>query len=425
MLDSKLLRNDLDSIVNRLAARGFNFPAAEYAALEAARKSSQTQSEQLQSERKKFSQAIGQAKAKGEDSAALMAEVAALDASQQQADAEYSRVQSQLDALLAGIPNLPDEQVPQGADENDNVEIRRWGEPRQFDFTPKEHADLNGIGLDFEAGAKLAGARFTVLRGKLARLHRALSQFMLDTHTQEHGYTEHYLPYMANENTLFGTGQLPKFAEDLFKTNISERHFYLIPTAEVQLTNLVADSILEESALPLQLVAHTPCFRSEAGSAGRDVRGMIRQHQFDKVEMVHITRPEDSDAALERMTAHAENILQKLGLSYRVIILCTGDMGFSARRTYDIEVWLPGQNKYREISSCSNCGDFQARRMQARYRAKDQKKPALVHTLNGSGLAVGRTLVAILENYQQADGSILVPEALHPYMAGIEKIEVQ
>lgn len=423
MLDSKLLRTELDYVVNRLSARGFDFPTEEYSALEASRKKSQTESEQLQAERKKLSQAIGQAKAKGEDTSALMAQVAALDASQQRADEEFTQVQAQLEALLASIPNLPDEQVPQGKDENDNVELRRWGNPRQFDFTPKEHADLAGIGLDFEAGAKLAGARFTVLRGALARLHRALSQFMLDTHTLEHGYTEHYLPYMANERTLFGTGQLPKFAEDLFKTHISERNFYLIPTAEVQLTNLVADEILDETQLPMQLVAHTPCFRSEAGSAGRDVRGMIRQHQFDKVEMVHITTAEDSDAALERMTAHAEKILQKLELPYRVIILCTGDMGFSARRTYDIEVWLPGQNKYREISSCSNCGDFQARRMQARYRSQGNKKTQLVHTLNGSGLAIGRTLVAILENYQQADGSILIPQALRPYMAGIEKIE--
>lgn len=422
MLDSKLLRSDLTTVVAALQKRGFAFPQAQYEQLESARKAYQVKSEQLQAERKKISQNIGRAKAQGEDFSALMQQANALDADQQAADGAFAEVSQELENLLSGVPNMPAPEVPIGKDENDNREVRRWGEPRQFDFTPKEHADLENIGLNFEAGAKLAGARFTVLNGALARLHRALTQFMLDTHTAEHGYQETYLPYLANAQTLYGTGQLPKFEEDLFKTQLGERAFYLIPTAEVQLTNLVADSILAEAELPKQFVAHTPCFRSEAGSAGRDVRGMIRQHQFEKVEMVHITTPEDSMNALERLTQHAETILQKLGLPYRVMLLCTGDMGFGATKTYDLEVWLPGQGKYREISSCSNCGDFQARRMGARYRVEGQKKPQLVHTLNGSGLAVGRTLVAILENYQQADGSIRIPEVLHPYMGGITDI---
>lgn len=425
MLDSKLLRTDLDTVIAKLKTRGFDFPVELYSELEKTRKENQVKSEQLQAERKKLSQAIGKGKSNGEDVSDLMAQVAKLDDAQSHVEQLFSETQEKLDTLFAGIPNLPDSTVPVGEDEDDNVEVRRWGTPRQFDFAVKEHADLENIGLDFETGVKLAGARFTALQGNLARLHRAIAQFMLDTHVNEHGYTEAYVPYLANPQTLFGTGQLPKFAEDLFKTELGDREFYLIPTAEVQLTNFVANEILEESDLPLQYVSHTPCFRSEAGSAGRDVRGMIRQHQFDKVELVHITTPEDSDAALERLTKHAETILQKLNLPYRVVALCTGDMGFGARKTYDLEVWLPGQEKYREISSCSNCGDFQARRMQARYRAQGQKKPTPLHTLNGSGLAVGRTLVAILENYQQADGSIVIPEALRPYMGGIEVIQTK
>ncbi|SUO97203.1 serine--tRNA ligase [Suttonella ornithocola] len=424
MLDSKLLRSDIAAVAAALKTRGYDFPIEQYEALERSRKEGQVKSEQLQSERKKLSQAIGKAKAKGESTDELMKQVAALDDEQATADKIFNESQNALDALLSSVPNLPAQDTPIGESEEENVEIRRWGEPRVFDFTPKEHADLENIGLDFESGTKLAGARFTVLRGALARLHRALAQFMIDTHTAEHDYQETYLPYLANAQTLYGTGQLPKFEEDLFKTQLGERDFYLIPTAEVQLTNLVADTILNEADLPLQLVSHTPCFRSEAGSAGRDVRGMIRQHQFDKVEMVHITTPEDSATALERLTNHAEAILQKLNLPYRVMALCTGDMGFSAQKTYDLEVWLPGQGKYREISSCSNCGDFQARRMGARYRVEGQKKPQLVHTLNGSGLAVGRTLVAVLENYQQTDGSIVIPEVLHPYMGGITTIQV-
>lgn len=422
MIDPKLLRNDLPMVVAALARRGFDFPEAEYQKLEDLRKASQVKSETLQAERNKLSQQIGKAKSKGEDCADLMAQAAQLESEQAAVEASFNETQKQLDTLLSSVPNLPDDSVPTGKDENDNPEIRRWGTPRTFDFTPKEHADLMQIGLDFTNGVKLAGARFTVLRGALSRLHRAIAQFMLDTHTEEHGYQEMSVPYLVNPQTIYGTGQLPKFEQDLFKTHLSDRDFYLIPTAEVSLTNLVAQEILEESVLPLQFVAHTPCFRSEAGSAGRDVRGMIRQHQFDKVELVHITTPEDSHAALERLTAHAERILQKLELPYRVILLCTGDMGFAARKTYDLEVWLPGQGKYREISSCSNCWDFQARRMQARFRAEGEKRPQLVHTLNGSGLAVGRTLVAILENYQQADGSILIPKALQPYMNGLDRI---
>ena len=398
MIDSKLLRQDAAAIAARLQSRGYTFPLDEYQRLEDARKTAQVKAEQLQATRNSLSAQIGQAKKKGESADALMAQVAALDAEQQQSEAHYAEIQTALDALLATVPNPPHESVPVGKDEDDNLEVRRWGTPRVFDFPPKEHADLEAIGLDFDNGAKLAGARFTVLRGDLARLHRAIAQFMLDVHTRDDGYTEMYVPYLANAQALFGTGQLPKFEEDLFKTTLGERHFYLIPTSEVSLTNLVADTVLEEADLPLYYTAHTPCFRSEAGSHGRDVRGMIRQHQFDKVEMVKIVTPETS------------------------YLLCTGDMGFASAKTYDLEVWLPGQGKYREISSCSNCTDFQARRMQARYRPKDSKKPQPVHTLNGSGLAVGRTLVAILENYQNADGSITIPEALLPYMGGITEI---
>ena len=422
MIDSKLLRQDAAAIAERLKTRGYEFPLAEYQRLEEARKTAQVAAEQLQARRNALSAQIGQAKRNGEDASALMAEVGALDGQQQASEQEYANIQNALDALLASIPNLPHESVPVGKDEDDNVEVRRWGAPRVFDFPPKEHADLENIGLDFDDGAKIAGARFTVLKDGLARLHRAIAQFMLDTHTREHGYTEMYVPYLANAQTLFGTGQLPKFEEDLFKTVLGERSFYLIPTAEVSLTNLVADTVLDEADLPLYITAQTPCFRSEAGAHGKDTRGMIRQHQFEKVEMVKIVAPENSFDELEKLTANAETILQKLNLPYRVVLLCTGDMGFSATKTYDLEVWLPGQGKYREISSCSNCTDFQARRMQARYRPKDSKKPQPVHTLNGSGLAVGRTLVAILENYQNADGSITIPEALLPYMGGITEI---
>lgn len=425
MLDIKLLRSDLDAVTAALATRGYTFPVAEFQQLEALRKEHQVKSEQLQAKRKKLSQEIGKAKSQGENTDALMAEVNQLAASQAEADATFATTQEKLDSILSHVPNLPDPTTPIGKDESENVEVRRWGTPRDFDFTPKDHADMENIGLDFADAAKLSGARFTVLSGALARLHRSLAQFMLDTHTTEHGYQETYVPYLVTGKTLFGTGQLPKFEEDLFKTHVANRDLYLIPTAEVTLTNLVADEIIDEADLPLKFVAHTPCFRSEAGSAGRDVRGMIRQHQFDKVEMVQIVRPEDSTEALESLTHNAETILQKLELPYRVVALSTGDMGFSARKTYDLEVWIPSQNKYREISSCSNCGDFQARRMQARYRKEGVKKPQLVHTLNGSGLAVGRCLVAVLENYQQADGSIVIPEVLRPYMGGINIIHPQ
>ena len=425
MLDPKQLRSDAENIARSLARRGFSFDSAAYNTLEAERKNVQVQSEQLQAERKALSAQIGIARKNGADTAGLMAQVAALYERQTQAEAALARVQQALYDIESGLPNLPDANVPDGKDEDDNVEIRRWGNPRVFDFTPKEHADMENIGLDFANGAKIAAARFTVLRGQLARLHRALAQFMLDTHTGKHGYTEMYVPYLANAQSLYGTGQLPKFEEDLFKTALGERGFYLIPTSEVSLTNLAADAILNEADLPQRYTAHTPCFRSEAGAHGKDVRGMIRQHQFDKVEMVHLTTPETSDDALEALTSHAEAILQALELPYRVIILCTGDMGFSARKTHDIEVWLPGQGKYREISSCSNCGDFQARRMQARYRPAAGGKPQLLHTLNGSGLAVGRTLVAVLENYQQADGSIEIPAVLRPYMGGAETLTLQ
>ena len=421
MLDSKLLRTDLDSVINALKKRNYEFPKEDYLKLEQKRKESQVESENLQAQRKKLSAEIGKTKAQGGDVSALMAEVAKLDERQKKADELLGLVQDRLEAILATVPNIPAQNTPIGNDENDNVELRRWGDIPQLDFEAKEHADLENIGLDFASASKLAGARFAVLKGGLARLHRSIAQFMLDTHIKK-GYLECYVPYLANQNTLFGTGQLPKFSEDLFKTALGERDFYLIPTAEVQLTNLVAGEILEEKDLPLKLTAHTPCFRSEAGSAGKDVRGMIRQHQFDKVELVWITKPEESEAALEQLTADAESILQALKLPYRVMALCTGDMGFSAKKTYDLEVWLSGQKKFREISSCSNCGDFQARRMSARYRKQGEKKPSLVHTLNGSALAVGRTLVAILENYQQKDGSILIPEVLQPYF-GAEKLE--
>jgi len=422
MLDPKLLRNDLEAVAETLARRGFQLDIGPVADLETRRKALQVEAQELQNERNTKSKAIGKAKAAGGDIQPLLDEVATLGDRLKAANDALLEVQDALRIVALGMPNLPDASVPDGADENDNREERRWGEPRAFDFEPKDHVDL-GAGLDmldFDVAAKLTGSRFAVMSGQLARMHRALTQFMLDTHVTEHGYTEAYVPYMVNPDSLYGTGQLPKFAEDLFKLEGSD--FYLIPTAEVPLTNLVRDVILDDAYMPRRYVAHTPCFRSEAGSHGKDTRGMIRQHQFDKVELVHVVRPGDSFEALEALTGHAEAILQKLGLPYRVVTLCTGDMGFSATKTYDIEVWLPGQAKYREISSCSNMGDFQARRMQARWRNPETGKPELAHTLNGSGLAVGRTLVAVMENYQQADGSIEVPEVLRPYMGGVERL---
>ncbi|WP_040263774.1 serine--tRNA ligase [Pseudomonas massiliensis] len=425
MLDSKLLRGQLQDVAERLATRGFTLDVARIEALEAQRKVVQTRTEQLQAERNSRSKSIGQAKAKGEDIAPLMADVERMANELAQGKAELDDIQAQLDSILLGLPNLPDASVPTGKDEDDNVEVRRWGTPTTFDFEVKDHVALGErFGwLDFESAARLSGARFAVLRGPIARLHRALAQFMINLHVSEHGYEEAYTPYLVQAPALQGTGQLPKFEEDLFKiARAGEADLYLIPTAEVSLTNLVADQILDPKALPIKLVAHTPCFRSEAGASGRDTRGMIRQHQFDKVEMVQVVEPSKSMDALESLTANAERVLQALELPYRVLALCTGDMGFSATKTYDLEVWVPSQDKYREISSCSNTGDFQARRMQARWRNPETGKPELVHTLNGSGLAVGRTLVAILENYQQADGSIRVPEVLKPYMAGLEVI---
>ena len=427
MLDIQLLRKDLEGVAKRLAARGYTLDVAAFSAHEADRRAIQTRTEELQSRRNALSKQIGAMKGRGEDTSALMAEVGALGDEMKTSAAALDGVQARLQELLLGMPNLPHESVPVGDDETGNVEVRRWGTPRQFDFKVKDHVDLGTpLGLDFETGAKLSGARFTLLRGQVARLHRALAQFMLDTHTQQHGYTETYTPYIVNSDVLVGTGQLPKFADDMFRVEKGGAEHavtqYLISTSEIPLTNTVRDSILDAGALPVKLTAHSPCFRSEAGAYGRDTRGMIRQHQFDKVEMVQIVAPETSYEALEQMVTHAEAILQKLELPYRVITLCTGDMGFSAAKTYDLEVWLPAQNTYREISSCSNTEAFQARRMQARYR-NAQGKPELVHTLNGSGLAVGRTLVAVLENFQNADGSVTVPAALRPYLGGLEQLE--
>lgn len=425
MLDSKLLRGQLQEVADRLASRGFSLDVARIEALEERRKVVQTRTEQLQAERNARSKSIGQAKARGEDIAPLMADVERMANELASGKVELDGIQAELDSILLEIPNLPDESVPVGADEDHNVEVRRWGTPRTFDFEIKDHVALGELsgGLDFETAAKLSGARFALLRGPIARLHRALAQFMINLHTSEHGYEEAYTPYLVQAPALQGTGQLPKFEEDLFKiSRDGEADFYLIPTAEVSLTNIVAGEILDAKQLPVKFVAHTPCFRSEAGASGRDTRGMIRQHQFDKVEMVQIVEPSKSMEALEGLTANAERVLQALELPYRVLALCTGDMGFSAVKTYDLEVWVPSQDKYREISSCSNCGDFQARRMQARWRNPESGKPELVHTLNGSGLAVGRTLVAVVENYQQADGSIRVPEVLKPYMGGLEVI---
>ncbi|SDI15847.1 serine--tRNA ligase [Pseudomonas panipatensis] len=425
MLDSKLVRTQPQEVAERLAARGFTLDVARIEALENQRKSVQTRTETLQAERNARSKAIGQAKQRGEDIAPLMADVNRMGDELESGKRELDAIQAELDNLLLNIPNLPHESVPVGADENDNLEVRRWGSPRSFDFAIKDHVAIGEQHgwLDFETAARLSGARFALMRGPIARLHRALAQFMIDLHTREHGYEEAYTPYLVQAPTLQGTGQLPKFEEDLFKiARDGEADLYLIPTAEVSLTNIVAGQILDAKELPLKFVAHTPCFRSEAGASGRDTRGMIRQHQFDKVEMVQIVEPDKSWDALESLVGNAEKVLQALELPYRVLALCTGDMGFGAAKTYDLEVWVPSQDKYREISSCSNCGDFQARRMQARFRNPETGKPELVHTLNGSGLAVGRTLVAVLENYQQADGSVRVPEVLKPYMGGIEVI---
>ncbi|MCE8003738.1 serine--tRNA ligase [Billgrantia ethanolica] len=420
MLDPKLLRSDLDTVAQRLAKRGFTLDTERLEALESRRRDLQTETESLQNERNTRSKAIGKAKASGEDIQPLLDEVSDLGDRLDAAKRQLAEVQEEWDALVSGIPNLPHDSVPAGESEEDNLELHRWGTPREFDFDVRDHVDLGGLKgeLDFELAAKLTGSRFAVMRGQIARLHRALTQFMLDKQTLEHGYEECYVPYMVNEASLFGTGQLPKFGEDLFRLD-DERSYHLIPTAEVPLTNFARDEILDHKVLPLKLTAHTPCFRSEAGSHGRDTRGMIRQHQFDKVEMVQLVEPETSYAALEEMRGHAEAILQALELPYRVVTLCTGDMGFGAAKTYDLEVWLPSQQTYREISSVSNCEDFQARRMQARFRHPEQKKPQLLHTLNGSGLAVGRCLIAVMENHQNADGSITVPEALRPYLGGL------
>ena len=420
MIDPKLLRTELDTVAEKLAKRGYELDKAFWQQVEEQRKSIQVKTEELQAKKNAGAKQVGLMKRNGENTDALMAEMATISSEMKQAEDALKALQEKIQAAALTIPNLPDDSVPAGKDENDNVEMRRWGEPRQFDFAVKDHSDLGeNLGLlDFEMAAKLTGSRFSVLKGQLAKLNRALIAFMLTTHTDKYGYTEMYVPYMVNADSLLGTGQLPKFEEDLFKLR-GEKEYYLIPTSEVPLTNSVRDKILDPETLPIKVTAHTPCFRSEAGSAGRDTRGLIRQHQFEKVEMVQIVHPETSMQALEDMTGQAEYILQQLGLPYRVIVLCGGDMGFSAVKTYDIEVWLPSQTTYREISSCSNCGDFQARRMQA--RVKDGKKTELVHTLNGSGLAVGRTLLAIMENYQNADGTITVPEVLRPYM-GVDVI---
>jgi len=427
MLDLQTLRNELTEVAARLATRNYILDTARFEQLEGERKTVQTRTQDLQAKRNSTSKLIGQAKAKGEDVSAIMADIANLGDELKQLEAQLERIQQDMQAFLSVIPNTPHASVPHGKSEADNVEMRKVGTPAKFDFEVKDHVSVGeAMGLDFETATKISGARFSLLKGPLARMHRALAQFMLDTHTDQHGYTEVYVPYLVNADSMRGTGQLPKFEEDLFKvprqtSDGTEQNFYLIPTAEVPVTNMVRDTITPLEQLPLKYVAHTPCFRSEAGSYGRDTRGMIRQHQFDKVELVQIVHPEQSYDALEALLGHAETILQKLGLPYRVVKLCSGDMGFTSAMTYDIEVWLPAQNTYREISSCSNFEAFQARRMQARFR-NAQGKPELVHTVNGSGLAVGRTLVAILENNQQKDGSVIVPEVLRPYMGGLEII---
>ena len=424
MLDPKLIRNNAAQIAEQLRIKGYELDVDQLSALEAQRKQLQIDTENLQSERNSKSKQIGQLKAQGLSADEVLAEVGSLGAKLDASKQQLKALQSELNSVLAGIPNIPHSSVPAGADEDDNVEVLTWGTKPEFDFPIKDHVDLGeGIGgLNFAAATKLAGARFMVLEGQLARLHRALIQFMLNTHTGVHGYEEIYVPYLTNADSLRGTGQLPKFEEDLFKVPSEQRDFYLIPTAEVPVTNMVRDEILDAASLPVRYTCHSPCFRSEAGSHGRDTRGLIRQHQFEKVELVQIVEPEQSEAALEELTGHAEAILQALNLPYRKVILCGGDLGFSATKTYDLEVWLPGQDKYREISSCSNMGDFQARRMQARWRNPSTGKTELVHTLNGSGLAIGRTLLAILENYQQADGSITIPQALLPYMGGMTSL---
>ncbi len=423
MLDRDLLRQDLDNVLERLATRGFEFDKDRYLALEQERKSVQTETERLQGERNRVSKQIGQLKQKGEDASDIMQSVAEFGGQLKKNETRLGEIQSSLDELLSGVPNLPHETTPQGANEDDNVEQRKWGDLPQFDFEPKDHVDLGSeMGtMDFDMAAKLTGARFVVMSGGLARMHRALAQFMLDLHTREHGYTEAYVPYIVNSDTLYATGQLPKFEDDQFDVG-GELPYYLIPTAEVPLTNFARGRIVDATELPIKLTAHTPCFRREAGSHGKDTRGMIRQHQFDKVELVHVVHPEKSYDALEELTSHAEEVLKRLNLPYRVVSLCTGDIGFGATKTYDLEVWLPGQQKYREISSCSNCEGFQARRMQARWRNPDSGRNEPVHTLNGSGVAVGRALIAVMENYQQADGSITVPEVLRDYMGGVAEI---
>nr|WP_315218327.1 serine--tRNA ligase [uncultured Duganella sp.] len=428
MIDIQLLRKDIANVAARLATRKYQLDVEAFNALEAERKAIQTRTEELQGKRNSQSKLIGMMKGKGEDTTAIMAEVAGLGDELKANETALSAVQAKLADFMQAIPNLPHESVPQGTDETGNIEVRKVGTPRSFDFEVKDHVDVGApLGLDFEVATKLTGTRFSVMKGGIARLHRALAQFMLNTHTDEHGYTECYTPYMVNADSLRGTGQLPKFEADLFSVKKGGvegegETFYLIPTSEVSLTNIVRDEIVAADSLPLKMTAHTPCFRSEAGSYGRDTRGMIRQHQFDKVEMVQVVHPDTSYAVLDEMVGHAETILQRLGLPYRVMSLCTGDMGFGATKTFDLEVWLPAQNTYREISSLSNCEAFQARRMQARFR-NAQGKPELLHTLNGSGLAVGRTLVAVLENYQQADGSVEIPEVLRPYMGGLTHLK--
>ena len=424
MLDPKLLRTEFDRVAANVARRGIELDPASYEQLEGRRKTLQVQAEELRKQRNTQSKAIGKAKAAGEDIAPLTAAVQSLGDELKAAEATLTEVQEELDGLLLGLPNLLDDSVPDGADESGNVEVRRWGDPPEFAFEARDHVDIGAtLGLlDMEAAARVAGSRFTVMRGPLAQLHRALIQFMLDLHVNENGYTEVYTPYLVHRDSLIGTGQLPKFEEDLFAIQ-GDQELFLIPTAEVPLTNLARETILEDADLPLKLTAHTPCFRSEAGSYGKDTRGMIRQHQFEKVELVHVVRPQESYAALEELTANAESVLQRLELPYRVVTLSAGDTGFAAAKTYDLEVWLPGQGRYREISSCSNCEAFQARRMQARWRNPESGKPEPVHTLNGSGVAAGRALVAVLENRQQADGSVVIPEVLRPYMQGQESIK--
>lgn len=434
MLDSKLLRTELDETAAKLARRGFKLDVETIRTLEEQRKSIQVEVENLQSTRNSISKQIGQKMAAGDKEGAeeIKKQIGTLGSDLEAEKAELVEIQNKLEDITLSVPNLPDDEVPDGKDENENVEISRWGEPKSYDFEVKDHVDLGemGDGLDFASATKITGARFIIMKGQFARLHRAIAQFMLDLHTEEHGYTEMYVPYLVNSDSLLGTGQLPKFGEDLFhteplteKVNDEEpRKLSLIPTAEVPVTNMVRDTIVDEADLPIKMTAHTPCFRSEAGSYGRDTRGLIRMHQFDKVELVQITKPEESMAALEELTGHAEKVLQLLELPYRKVVLCTGDMGFGARKTYDLEVWVPAQETYREISSCSNTWDFQARRMQARFRRKGEKKPELVHTLNGSGLAVGRTMVAILENNQEADGRIAIPAVLQKYMGGATHI---